>query len=106
MKTNQYSELIEAYQKCLYWNNPNVKMKDLNNFMSLYLKTPLEFKEDFRRSNMFHFPFRKNKNWTHLPKKVQAKRKRVLKTVQRVYKIPSGILKRMQSENECIVFLD
>lgn len=81
---SQHDELIQSYQKCLHWNNSNVKMIDLNKFMSLYLKMPESFKKDSRNYHMFHFPFNKNKWWKHLPKKLQAKRRRVLKTVMGV----------------------
>lgn len=73
MKSNQYKELIESYQQCLFWNNPKVSKKDLNKFMSLYLLTPSWYKTDTRNCHMFWFPNIK------LSTKLKHKRERVLK---------------------------
>lgn len=68
-----YQKLIDKYRKCLWWNNLNVTNKDLNKFMSLYLKCPETYKTDTRNYHMFYFPK------ITLSRKVKHKRDRILR---------------------------
>ena len=72
-KPHQYTELIESYRQCLWWNNTNITNKNLNQFMSLYLKCPVNYKKDTRNCHMFTFPNVK------LNVKLKHKRDRILR---------------------------